>query len=145
MPVRIGELTTPSFGAAVTIVDAAQLQPDCWAIAEPPNKNAKLATDNTANEIDFDIFRVPFWIWIGRRNPPGIARTEPEIDLQRGLQVCKERPTFLTGAGLELKASLQHLKMMQKRNLYSSNCVRSSKRPFEQVAKWLHNCIRELQ
>ena len=55
MPVRIGELTTPSFGAAVTIVDAAQLQPDCWAIAEPPNRNAKLATDNTANEIDFDI------------------------------------------------------------------------------------------
>ena len=133
-------LVTPRFGAAVTVADAAQLQPDCWAIAELPERNAKLATENTANEIDLNIFRVPFWIWIGRRNPPGIARTEPEIYLQRGLQVCRERPTFLAGAGLELKASLQHLKMMQIRNLYSSNCVRSSKRPFEQIAK---KCVRE--
>ena len=134
-------LVTPRFGAAVTVVDAAQLQPDCWAIAELPKRNAKLATDNTVNEIELYIFRVPFWIWIGRRNPPGIARTEPEIDLQRGLQVCKERPTFLTGAGLELKASLQHLKMMQIRNLQSSGCVRSPKRPIMQIAK---KCIWEL-
>ena len=134
-------LITPRFGAAVTVVDAAQLQPDCWAIAELPERNAKLATDKTANEIDLNIFRVPFWIWIGRRNPPGVAHTEPEIDHERGLQVCRERPTFLTGAGLEFKALLLHLKMMQIRSLHSSGCVRSPKRPMMQNTK---KCIWEL-
>ena len=60
MPVRIGALAKPRFGAAATLDLEAQLQPDCWAIAEPPERNAKLTTDNTANEIDLDIFRVPF-------------------------------------------------------------------------------------
>ena len=77
------------------------------------------------------------------RNPPGNANTEPEIDRKRGLQACREKPTFLYGAGLEFKVSLQHLKLTLLRNPDSNNCDRSQiAKKRDQIRRWPKRTIK---